>query len=309
MTNRVQNTGPSQGGKLEDGTGKATVGDSQSGIKQNRTNVPKHQFRRERYIKPTLAANEDTSAGVVKKSRRRHPLSKKHVISKLPPDFRDRMVECELEHHAQLPDYQKGNFLMPFLVTAATGCRPEELAMGEANPQKTLTVRIHHNKLAVVIHGAKVQKEEDGRISRGLEWRVIFLNPEFSLAARVLFDHCMDHRHQVIGVSYNKDSLRKSFNRAGKRYLATLKRPSLADLNISPYCFRHALASDLKSTEGVTPVEVATMMGHLSLKSSDRYGRKRRGQNGTVKPFLALESSPKPVEDRASAKPRKGPSM
>ncbi|WP_244126548.1 hypothetical protein [Burkholderia gladioli] len=64
---------------------------------------------------------------------------------------------------------------------------------------------------------------------------------------------------------------------------------------VSPYCFRHQHASDLKSDPDVSLEEAAKAMGHLSDYSIGKYGHAVHGKKGGRVKALAVETS-RPVK-------------
>ncbi|WP_212635553.1 hypothetical protein [Ralstonia insidiosa] len=63
---------------------------------------------------------------------------------------------------------------------------------------------------------------------------------------------------------------------------------------VSPYCFRHQIASDLKADPAVPLEDAAKFMGHLSDYSIGRYGHAVHGKSGLerIKPLVVTASRP-----------------
>ena len=143
-------------------------------------------------------------------------------------------------------------------------------------------------QLLIEISGAKVGKitNEEGTFDRGLEWRKLTINPKLNAATEYLAKLVADGQsHQV---SYNKNSLRTRLNEVGRLALKKLKNTP----SISPYTFRHAMGSDVKSCDDLTDEQRSQIMGHLSCDSLSVYGRRRHA--GGVSPVAKVEASAMP---------------
>jgi integrase len=173
-----------------------------------------------------------------------------------------------------------------------TGCRPAEL-------EKGVVYMVHNGRLVVKIEGAKHGKIDNGEVvaERGMASRTIAVDPDLHPGARYLYDLALAEGIPR-KLSYNKNSIRSRINEAGREVLAKLKdAPSL-----SPYSFRHAMASDLKSCDMITDEMRAQVMGHLSVESIESYGRRRRGGGG-VSPFVKVQTSAQPHGKLSHAPP------
>jgi integrase len=217
--------------------------------------------------------------------------SKKHDMSRLPRDWRARMLATvqgrKLTRPSQLPD--------AIAALWATGCRPAEL-------EKGLQISVEKGWLMIVIRGSKHGEIDNGQVvaQRGMEWRALYFRPDDSDATRHLADRYGDgEKHQLI---YDKNSLRTRVNELGREVLANLKNPP----SLSPYSFRHAMGADLKSCDEITDTDRAQVMGHLSIESLQTYGRRRRGGRG-LKPVRAVKASAQPHGTRTHAPPTKPP--
>lgn len=218
--------------------------------------------------------------------------SKRHVQGRLPKDWRAKLFEIVKGRKQTKPGR------LPEAVAAlwVTGCRPAELASG-------ITYMTHNGRLVIKILGAKHGTIDNGETvaERGMEWRTIAVDPDLHQGARYLYDLALAEKLPRV-LSYNKNSIRSRINEAGREVLAKLKdAPSL-----SPYSFRHAMASDLKSCDTLTDEQRAQVMGHLSVESLESYGRRRRGGRG-VSPFLKVQTSAQPHGQLSHAPPVKKP--
>lgn len=211
---------------------------------------------------------------VAQQSEKKIKLSKKRDLSKLPKTWRSQVFE-------QLKPEKQSRLASAVALLWATGCRPVEI-------EKGINIKLELGQLLIEIRGAKHGLIDNGEVEadRGLEWRKLKLNPELNTATKYLARLCADGQSHEI--SYNKNSLRTRLNEAGK--LAISKMP--AGVTVSPYTFRHAMGSDLKSCNSLSDEERSMIMGHLSMDSLSLYGRKRH--SGSVSPISSVEASAVP---------------
>ena len=218
--------------------------------------------------------------------------SKRLDLSKLPKTWRQMVFD-------QVKPDKPSRLASSVALCWATGCRPVEI-------EKGVQVRLENNVLVVEIRGAKVgpipvmtPRDSSGKSEivagdRGLEWRRLKLNPKLNAATEYLACLCVDGQTHTI--DYNKNSLRTRLNEAGK--LAIRKMPD--GVTISPYTFRHALGSDLKSCDDYSDEEKSMVLGHLSCDSLSVYGRRRH--KGGVKPVMSVEASAVPRGEYTDAR-------
>lgn len=238
---------------------------------------------------PELPKTEVLDSSEPKSSKK---LSKKLDLAKLPKNWRTQIfAACKSEKQSKLTS--------AVALLWATGCRPVEI-------EKGVQVQMVDGQLVIEIRGAKVGQitNDEGTFERGLEWRKLTLNPKFNEATEYLTRLCVDGKqHQV---NYNKNSLRTRLNEFGRLALKKLKdTPS-----ISPYTFRHAMGSDVKSCDDLTDEQRSQIMGHLSCDSLSVYGRRRH--RGGVSPVASVAASAMPHGDytdspkksKPGAKPR-----
>ena len=202
--------------------------------------------------------------------------SKRASVAKLPKDWREKVVAAAL--HSNAGDA----FKAAVAVLCVTGCRPEELEAGVA------CLKRQNGQLELRIRGAKTGTIDNGKVvaDRGQPWRALIIDADASEASRYLAALCSNKPSAL--VQFNKDSLRKMVGRVAKRVY-----PKKDGAGISPYCFRHAMAADLKSCDELTDEQRAMALGHLSVESIASYGRRRRGGGGGRRwPGCVLRSSP-----------------
>lgn len=201
--------------------------------------------------------------------------SKKDVGS-LAADFRTKIVghaiKATAEHGAE--------WLHPVCVLTATGCRPAELEKG---------VRVRMGKepgtMEFIVAGAKINREQN----RGIAIRIVKVTthdakglPRFW--AQPLLD-LVKSGTQVVSIA-SPTAFGTRITEASRRLWP--RRRSHA----SPYSFRHAMCSDLKSA-GLDPVTIAKVMGHASTRASLGYGRRSKGGGGES-PIFDVETSKTP---------------
>ncbi|MGS1070556.1 site-specific integrase [Burkholderia glumae] len=206
--------------------------------------------------------------------------AKKPVLRVLPPDWRESIWVA-----ASTPEWQQARpQLLPALaILWLTGCRSAELANG-------VLVVAHGDRLAVMIRGAKCV--DAGGRERGQPTRTLVFpidadsNPALKFLAGLAAQHAAGGRAQLV-IAHDKDYLYNSVVRLAKSTFPKLRT------RVSPNCFRHQLASDMKADPDVSLEHAAMVMGHLSDYSIGRYGHAahgRKGRGGRV-PALFVETA------------------
>ncbi|MFM0480746.1 site-specific integrase [Paraburkholderia strydomiana] len=213
--------------------------------------------------------------------------AKKSAIGLLPPEWRESIWLA-----ASTSEWQQSRpQLMPALaVLWLTGCRPAELEHG-------IELLAGRSELVVKITGAKCV-DADGRM-RGQPARHIGFNIDAAANPALRFLHVLAGQNVVDGIgrltiTHDKDYLYNSVVALGKNAFPKLRT------RISPYCFRHQIASDLKaatSDREITLEQAAKIMGHLSDYSIGVYGNAIHGRRGRSRriqvPFV---SATRPVK-------------
>jgi integrase len=199
------------------------------------------------------------------------PKSKRHDTARLPPTWREDLWEMQLETLKT----QKGqnykdseNFTRGLAISWLTGLRPTELQSARCLVSK-------QGRFGVIIDGAKVKKDAEGKQLRGIDQRTLVIDAKHPAAAFLIEQIGQGNYKWMSEGKSPEDTFRKSVNRLGKKYLANKRSKKYDGLSISPYCYRHAMGSDLK-TILTDEVNIAKIMGHLSTDSVAKYGRKRR---------------------------------
>lgn len=150
-------------------------------------------------------------------------------------------------------------------VVWATGCRPAELAKG---------VEIREDQdgdLVVTINGAKVSE----RTKAGQPERQVTVS-RYSIPGMLLGE--LVNKGPVM-VSIDRRKLERVLEKAGK--MAGLKK------RLSAYTFRHQFAAEMKVNGDQEAT--AQALGHVSGKSSSRYGHHRQAKAGSIVSVKASE--------------------
>lgn len=214
--------------------------------------------------------------------------AKKPALKLLPPGWREALWE-----EASQPQWRQSRpQLLPALaVLWLTGCRSAELANGAL-------VLVRGDRLAIRITGAKCI--DAGGRERGQPTRTIGFpidadaNPALKYLQALAGRDAVDGTAQFM-LTHNKDYLYNSVVELGKSAFPKLRT------RVSPNCFRHQVASDMKADPDVSLEHAAKVMGHLSDYSIGRYGHAvhgRKGRGGRVTaPFVQtarpIKHSPK----------------
>ncbi|BCF90102.1 site-specific integrase [Paraburkholderia largidicola] len=200
--------------------------------------------------------------------------AKKPTLRLLPADWRDALWE-----RACTPDWQQSRpQLLPALaVLWLTGCRSAELSAGAV-------IYVRGDLLAIRIKGAKCI--DAGGRERGQPMRTLGFAVGAGANPALKFLHALASRDIVDGkgplaIAHDKDYLYNCIVQLGKSTYPKLRT------RVSPNCFRHQVASDMKADPEVSLEHAAKVMGHLSDYSIGRYGhavhgRKSHGRRGTA---------------------------
>lgn len=181
--------------------------------------------------------------------------SKKTSLSRLPKDWREKMVEKS-----------EGQFRIPMMIAFLSGVRPEEL-------QKGVQVKLFNNCLYVHIKGAKVKE------NAGQEYR------QFKLAYHPLTDLLIkllkENGQSEMLVKVDKgNSVTTHMRAVGKKIWPKRKE------SITAYTARHAMAADCKSAivNGADPDLVSKVLGHCVDKTASFYGNRFQSGGTSVVP-------------------------
>nr|WP_295885236.1 hypothetical protein [uncultured Devosia sp.] len=186
------------------------------------------------------------------------PKASKRLSLKSTPANLDEIVADKLGDRA----------LPAGLVLILSGCRPKEIETG-------VTVEmLPDGRLALAIRGAKFTKKT------GHEWRVLTVSPARSALAKRLRDLARAAGGTLL--------IKRKRRRLGKDIQAAAEAAGFK--GISPYSFRHLVASRLKfmimHSKTISPEEgkiiIAKMLGHISTSTQSGYGTSRQGRGGSL---------------------------
>lgn len=171
--------------------------------------------------------------------------SKKYALNALNkhPDWRQKLF-------AEIPPM----YQMAAAVCALTGCRPGEL-------EKGVRLKRDGDCLLFLIDGLKVS-DVAGQAQRFLKIRIE------SVEAQFLAEHLA--AEPILVSVRSAKAFSESVAKAGRKAF-----PKLQD-RVSPYVWRHAMASDLKSSQ-VDADTIAQALGHRVSRTQEHYGRAAHG--------------------------------
>jgi integrase len=195
---------------------------------------------------------QNESGPAVEERRPRH--SKRKDMRGLPDDWRERIVRRSQKYRHAV------------LVEAVTGCRPDELVKG-------VRLSITSGELIAEIDGSKVT-EKSGQPWRRLSWSIESASPLVAMLVEEVRN----------GLSTAKIDDAKAYSgavrAAGEREWPGRKR------KITPYCFRHAAASDMK-VSGFDDAHISQALGHCVDVARSYYGQWQQGRaHGGVSPQM-----------------------
>ena len=233
--------------------------------------------------------------------------SKKYTMAKLPDDWREKMwAAAAAPGKGRAKNGKSPKLRQALAVLWATGCRPAEIELG-------VTVQMLNDKLVLKIIGAKVGevkvqplgKKIAGNMTtaqRGIESRALAIDPEYSDATKYLRDSLVASGQLLIRVQYDADGLRSKIGALGKAVIGS-RRAQVIDgqrlaVTISPYSFRHAMGCDIKSCDSLSDEQRSAIMGHLSMSSLEKYGRRQHGGGG-IRPVIGVHPSVQPHGQRS----------
>lgn len=180
--------------------------------------------------------------------------------------------------------------LLPALsVLWLTGCRPAELESG-------VRVAYLRDSLVIEITGAKCsndKKNERGQPIRRYVFKTPVAekpHPALAILVSMAEKHVAPNGIGHAQVRHDADYLYNSIVALAKATFPKLRS------RISPYCFRHQAASDLKADPTLSLEEAAQFMGHLSDYSIGRYGRAIHGKRGGERAKPAMVKTSRPVK-------------
>lgn len=200
--------------------------------------------------------------------------SKRRDLRGLPETWRELM-------HTGLAT---SKYRIQYLVTALTGCRPAELE------QPGIMVSISDRMLTFTIAGAKVKSDSQGQPFREISYS---LDDPHPLVQSLLIDEQFTPGNVRV---QSKQNFTSAIRRVGKKVWPRRKA------EITPYCLRHAAASDFKQV--LSPDDVSKAMGHRVDATKSLYGQYQMSRSGGLKPSAVSASHPiKSTKAKFSKKP------
>lgn len=173
--------------------------------------------------------------------------TKRVGLFRLPENWREVMI-------SRLPKYREAA-----AVAAISGCRPAELVKG-------IEVLVANGTLKLRIFGAKISKNS------GQEWRELSFNlPSENPLAVILGRIALEKGGQTVVKIGDARAFSGAVREAGKRAFPKFGR------TITPYSFRHQVASDLKAAE--LGDQISAALGHSVSDTRGSYGEWGAGRS------------------------------
>lgn len=162
-------------------------------------------------------------------------------------------------------------YRLPLAVLACCGCRPGELELG-------VDVELVDQGIQLTVKGLKTHGGKYGQ-----DQRTVVISGESS-EGEFLAD-CLAEAGGHLTVTARARPLKDAIRRISKR-IWTDRRPRE---HVSPYCYRHQVASDMK-VQGLPIEEIAKALGHSVDDTQRQYGHIRRGRGGGNKVLRVMAS-------------------
>jgi len=193
--------------------------------------------------------------------------AKKSALKSLPPTWREDMWD-----EASKPEWRhaRPQLLPAVAVLWATGCRPVEIERG-------VRVLLRGDFLVIEVAGAKCM--DAGGRQRGQPKRHYGFKTDADAHPALMLLRTLAAQNTANGtgqsqVTHDANYLYNTIVALGRCAFPRLRT------RVSPYCFRHQLASDLKGDPNVSLEDAAKYMGHLSDYSLGKYGHSIHGRKG-----------------------------
>ncbi|VWC89020.1 hypothetical protein BLA50215_01757 [Burkholderia lata] len=212
--------------------------------------------------------------------------TKKPALKSLPATWREDMWE-----RASQPEWRQSRpqLLSALALLWLTGCRPAEIERG-------VQIGLRGNLLVIEVAGAKCI--DAGNRDRGQPKRHYGFKIDMEAHPALMFLSALAATNTINGtgrcwITHDADYLYNSVVALGKSVFPKLRT------RVSPYCFRHQVASDLKADPDVLLEDAAKFMGHLSDYSIGKYGHAVHGRKGVGRvKALAVQTS-RPIKHSA----------
>jgi len=207
---------------------------------------PADPHRQHRTTTPQTLTWTDIRQAMAARGEETSRRSKRSMLSYLlhKPDWRERLF-------AQFTDHYKA----AAAIASLTGCRPSEIARG-------VRVTLQNGQLMCVVTGSKVTDHS------GQPTRVLKISPE-SVEAKYLAD--LASKGEITVSIKSPKAFTEAVAAAGHRAYPYARQ------RFSPYVWRHATGSDLKSDADLAPEVIAAALGHSATRTQECYGRTAHG--------------------------------
>lgn len=208
--------------------------------------LPKLLAQHPDYEKKHLGENVEAAY-----STKRKKAGKRRSIRGLPADWREKMLAAATPAHK-----------LTIAISAATGCRPAELAKG-------IKIERDGEKIVAVIKGAKVRYDQKtGKRISGIIERRLELDPASGPLAAYIAKALPEGGLVAVNRWTGGDAIRRAAQKCGYK-------------KVTPYSLRHQFAADRKG-EGMDRAESAELLGHKSNRTQQHYGhaQQAKGQGG-----------------------------
>jgi integrase len=172
------------------------------------------------------------------------------------------------------------------LTAAVTGCRPAELVNG-------VRLSIEGDMLVAHIEGAKV----DVARGKGQEWRRLEwpLNHPSAMVRDLAGEVAREHGTLLVTIKSSTN-----FSTA-MRNAATREWPK-RKAAVTPYCFRHQAAADMKADGQLDSGEISVALGHISDATKSTYGHANMSKGRGVAPTKVTGARPVKMRTAVKAK-------
>ncbi|SMF94396.1 hypothetical protein SAMN02949497_1711 [Methylomagnum ishizawai] len=182
--------------------------------------------------------------------------SKRRALSGLPADWREKLIDkmANSKHH------------LAALVAAVSGCRPVEMVAG-------ISVEIDGNVMRLTINGAKLGVHS-GQPVRVIEY---VLPAEQCLVSNLAGLILKAGGYRMMSID-NANAFSASVSYYGRRAFPGRQQA------ITPYCFRHAFASDLKRYHRGFGDALSQALGHRADRTRSCYGQAQIAKAGGLVP-------------------------
>jgi len=185
--------------------------------------------------------------------------SKRQDLHKLPPNWRDQLAD-EAEH---------GKYIIPYLVSAISGCRPGEL-------EKGVKVTFSESELLIRIDSKIKVTVDKGQPRREIRYSLTDHNHHLvrRLINTLQAEYQTAQGREVVSIE-KQTNFRAAMCAMGKKLWPNGPR-------VTPYCLRHAFGSDLKRAVNLSSDDISAAMGHRVNKTVSYYGQFQIGKSGNL---------------------------